>query len=42
MQNAIKESLKLDPVEQDVIVLYEGEKETLQDDFWKVFNLYIH
>ncbi|KAK9295690.1 hypothetical protein QLX08_010098 [Tetragonisca angustula] len=36
MQIAIEKSLGLQPVEQDVIVLYEGEKEKLEnDDFWK-------
>ncbi|CAL7937552.1 unnamed protein product [Xylocopa violacea] len=35
IQEAIKNSLKLGPIEQDVIVLYEGEKENLSDDFWK-------
>ncbi|KOC59496.1 39S ribosomal protein L32, mitochondrial [Habropoda laboriosa] len=35
MQEAIKKSLGLKPIEQDVIVLYEGEKEELQDKFWK-------
>ncbi|CAK9824235.1 39S ribosomal protein L32, mitochondrial [Anthophora retusa] len=35
MQTVIQSSLGLDPVEKDVIVLYEGEKEYLRDDFWK-------
>lgn len=38
MQKAIQDSLGLQPVEQDVIVLYEGEREQLQDNFWKVFT----
>lgn len=36
MQQAIQDSLGLKPVEQDVIVLYEGEKEQYEDNFWKV------
>ncbi|OAD53903.1 39S ribosomal protein L32, mitochondrial [Eufriesea mexicana] len=35
MQEAIQDSLKLDPVEQNVIVLYQGEREKLKDNFWK-------
>ncbi|XP_076758701.1 mitochondrial ribosomal protein L32 [Xylocopa sonorina] len=35
MQEAIQNSLGLTPIEQNVIVLYEGEKENLKDDFWK-------
>ncbi|PBC27089.1 large ribosomal subunit protein bL32m [Apis cerana] len=35
MQQAIQDSLGLKPVEQDVIVLYEGEKEQYEDNFWK-------
>ncbi|XP_017877624.1 39S ribosomal protein L32, mitochondrial-like, partial [Ceratina calcarata] len=35
IQKAIRDSLKLEPIEQEVIVLYEGEKENLRDDFWK-------
>ncbi|XP_050484263.1 39S ribosomal protein L32, mitochondrial [Bombus huntii] len=35
IQKAIQDSLGLQPVEQDVIVLYEGEKEQLRDNFWK-------
>ena len=44
MQIAIEKSLGLQPVEQDVIVLYEGEKEKLEnDDFWKVlYNMHVH
>lgn len=38
IQKAIQDSLGLQPIEQDVIVLYEGEKEQLQDNFWKVFT----
>lgn len=35
MQDAIKEKLGLDPVEENVIVIYEGEKEGKTDEFWK-------
>jgi len=36
MQDAIQKELGLSPVEQNVIVLYDGEKESKTDDFWKV------
>lgn len=43
MQIAIQKSLGLQPVEQDVIVLYEGEKEKLENDnFWKVFTCILY
>ncbi|XP_003704148.1 mitochondrial ribosomal protein L32 [Megachile rotundata] len=35
MQEAIQKELGLSPVEKDVIVLYEGEKEQLSEEFWK-------
>ncbi|XP_076629959.1 mitochondrial ribosomal protein L32 [Colletes latitarsis] len=35
MQTAIQQELGLSPVEQDVIVLYEGEKDKATKDFWK-------
>ncbi|KZC05957.1 PREDICTED: 39S ribosomal protein L32, mitochondrial [Dufourea novaeangliae] len=35
MQEAIQTELGLSPVEQEVLVLYEGEKERLKDEFWK-------
>ncbi|XP_034179778.1 mitochondrial ribosomal protein L32 [Osmia lignaria lignaria] len=35
MQKAIQDALGLEPVEKDVIVLYEGEKEKLSDEFWQ-------
>ncbi|KAK2588643.1 hypothetical protein KPH14_006409 [Odynerus spinipes] len=35
MQDAIQAKLGLSPVEEDVIVIYEGEKEGKTDDFWK-------
>lgn len=42
MQQAIQDSLGLKPVEQDVIVLYEGEKEQYEDNFWKVLIYIMH
>lgn len=36
MQDAILKDLGLSPVEQEVIVLYEGEKETVPSEFWEV------
>lgn len=42
MQQAIQDSLGLKPVEQDVIVLYEGEKEQYEDNFWKVLIYIIY
>ncbi|XP_033322322.2 mitochondrial ribosomal protein L32 [Megalopta genalis] len=35
MKTAIENSLGLEPIEQDVLVLYEGEKERLKDEYWK-------
>ncbi|XP_076651115.1 mitochondrial ribosomal protein L32 [Halictus rubicundus] len=35
MQKAIVNSLGLEPIEKDVIVLYEGEKERLKEEYWK-------
>ena len=35
MQEAIQTELGLSPVEQDVVVLYEGEKEKVANEFWK-------
>lgn len=35
MQEAIQNELKLEPVENEVVVLYEGEKDTKSDEFWK-------
>ncbi|XP_077274109.1 mitochondrial ribosomal protein L32 [Temnothorax americanus] len=35
MQDAIQKELGLRPVEQNVIVLYDGERESKTDDFWK-------
>lgn len=38
MQDAIQKELGLNPVEKNVIVLYEGEKESKPVDFWKVLK----
>ncbi|XP_032666761.1 39S ribosomal protein L32, mitochondrial [Odontomachus brunneus] len=35
MQDAIQKELKLSPVEENVIVLYDGEKDQKTDEFWK-------
>lgn len=35
MQEAIQNELKLEPVEQEVVVMYEGEKDSKPDEFWK-------
>lgn len=39
MQEAIQKELGLDPVEQNVIVLYDGERDKKTDDFWKVLKI---
>lgn len=39
MQEAIQKELGLNPVEENVIVLYSGEKESKADNFWKVYAL---
>lgn len=36
MQDEIIKELKLDPIEKEVVVLYQGEKEEQTPDFWKV------
>lgn len=41
MQEAIQKELGLSRVEQNVIVLYDGEKESKTDDFWKVLKIYV-
>lgn len=38
MQDAIQQELELSPIEEDVIVIYEGEKDGKTDDFWKVLQ----
>lgn len=40
MQDAIQQELGLSPVEENVIVLYNGEKESKPDEFWKVLKIY--
>ncbi|KAL0104801.1 hypothetical protein PUN28_016442 [Cardiocondyla obscurior] len=35
MQDAIQKELGLSPVEENVIVLYDGEKDSKTDNFWK-------
>jgi large subunit ribosomal protein L32 len=34
IQDQIIKKLKLDPIEKDVVVLYDGEKEQTQSEFW--------
>lgn len=41
MQDAIQKKLGLSPVEENVIVLYDGEKDARKDEFWKVLKFYI-
>lgn len=36
MQEEIIKELKLDPIDQEVVVLYQGEKEEQSSEFWKV------
>lgn len=36
MQDAIEEELGIKPVEQEVVVLYKGEKSKQPEEFWKV------
>lgn len=36
MKEAIQNELKLDPVDKEVVVLYENENKS--KDFWKVFE----
>lgn len=38
MQEVIKKELGISPVEQDVIVLYDGEKDEKTEEFWKVLK----
>lgn len=40
MQDAIQKELGLSPVEENVIVLYDGEKDLKTDEFWKVLKIY--
>ena len=39
MQDAIQKELGLSPVEENVIVLYDGEKDGKSDEFWKVIKI---
>lgn len=36
MQEEIINELSLDPIEQEVIVLYKGEKSKQPEEFWEV------
>lgn len=38
IQDRIIKELGLNPVEQDVIVLYDNEKDQTPSEFWKVIN----
>lgn len=40
MQEVIEKELGLEPVEQEVIVLYKGEKTKQPEEFWNV-NYYV-
>lgn len=35
MQDKIQEELKLNPVEKEVVVLYDGEKDEKPAEFWE-------
>lgn len=35
MQDAIQKELKLEPVEQEVVVMYDGEKDSKPEEFWQ-------
>lgn len=39
MQDAIQKELGLSPVEENVIVLYDGEKDEKTNEFWKVLKV---
>lgn len=41
MRKAIKEELGLSPVEENVIVLYDGEKDDKTHEFWKVLKIHL-
>lgn len=36
MQEVIEKELGLEPIEQEIIVLYKGEKTKQPEEFWKV------
>jgi hypothetical protein len=42
MQDAIQKELGLSPVEKDVIVLYDGERDDKIDTYWKVLQIYFN
>jgi len=42
MQAAIQKELGLNPVEKDVIVLYDGERDDKTDEYWKVLQIYFN
>ncbi|KAG8313680.1 54S ribosomal protein L32, mitochondrial [Homalodisca vitripennis] len=41
MHKEIEAELGLDPVDKEVVVLYQGEKEGIPDEFFKVNSLFI-
>lgn len=42
IQEAIQKELNLQPVEENVIVLYDGEKDDKTYQFWKVLKIYLY
>lgn len=42
IQEVIKKELGLQPVEENVIVLYDGEKDDKTYQFWKVLKIYLY
>lgn len=42
IQEAIQKELGLQPVEENVIVLYDGEKDDKTYQFWKVLKIYLY
>lgn len=40
IQDRIIEELKLDPINEEVIVLYKGEKDQESPEFWEVSDWY--
>lgn len=42
MQEAIQKELDLSPVEKDVIVLYDGERDAKTEKFWKVLKFFYY
>lgn len=41
IRDAIIKELGLSPVEENVIVLYDGEKDDKSHEFWKVWKIYL-